>query len=426
MQTSLDGAEKTFKRRISQSCKSFCRGNSHHRYLRIFNFNYNETICRINLYSSKIFFSMHYHLILTEDCNSNCKYCYEKSMNEFDNGLDRKFNFDFSEPEKSKVIVEDLKKFLEKDENPVLIFYGGEPLLEIEKMKKIIDEIHVPFRMQTNGKLLNELSLSYLKKIDKILVSLDGDKERTDFNRGKGTYGKVMSNIRLIKEKGYQGELIARMTISQDFSDICEQVLFLINSGFDSVHWQLDAGFYKFDFDDGKFKEFTEKYKQSISKLIDYWVEEMKKGKVLKLYPLLGITASILKNEKTKLRCGAGHSGYAITSSGKIVACPIMNCIKDFYAGNIKTSNPENLKKFSVDEPCTSCRYFDLCGGRCLYWNKAKLWPEKGDKLICSTVKYLIDELKNKKPEIENLIKQEIIYQRDFDYEKYSGPEIIP
>ncbi|MDD5012699.1 MAG: TIGR04084 family radical SAM/SPASM domain-containing protein [Candidatus Nanoarchaeia archaeon] len=369
---------------------------------------------------------MHYHLILTENCNSDCRYCCEKSMSEFDNGLDKKFQFDFSESEKFEVGINDLKKFLEKDKNPVLIFYGGEPLLEIEKIKKIIDEIKVPFRMQTNGKLLDELPIDYVRQIGKILVSLDGDKGRTDFNRGRGTYDKVVSNIKKIKESGYDGELIARMTVSQDFPDIYEQVLSLINSGFDSVHWQLDAGFYRFDFDENKFQDFVLKYNKSISKLINYWIGEMKKGKVLKLYPFLGIMESILKNEKTKLRCGAGHSGYAITQSGKIVVCPIMNCIRDFYAGDIKNSSPENLKKFSVSEPCTNCDYLDLCGGRCLYWNKSKLWPRKGDELICSTIKYLIDELKNKKSEIENLIRQKIISESDFEYEKYFGPEIIP
>ena len=265
-------------------------------------------------------------------------------MNEFDNELDKKFDFDFSESEQFDLRIEDLKKFLEKDENPVLIFYGGEPLLEIEKIKKIIDNINVPFRMQTNGKLLNELPINYLKKIDKLLISLDGNRERTDFNRGEGNYDKVMSNIDLIKQKNYSGELIARMTISQDFPDIYEQVLFLVNSGFNSIHWQLDAGFYKFDLDEDKFAKFVKEYNQSVSKLINYWIEEMKKGKVLKLYPFLGIMESILKNEPTKMRCGAGHSGYAITLTGKIVACPIMNCIKNFYAGDIKNSTPKNLK----------------------------------------------------------------------------------
>ncbi|VVB82052.1 7-carboxy-7-deazaguanine synthase [uncultured archaeon] len=369
---------------------------------------------------------MHYHLILTELCNSQCKYCYEKSMKEFENDLDKKFQFDFSEPEKMQIRLEELKKFLEKDKNPVLIFYGGEPLLEIEKIEEVIDKIKVPFRIQTNGKLLNKIPFDYLDKIGKILISIDGNRERTDLNRGKGTYQRVIENINSIKQKGYHGELIARMTISQDFPDIYEQVLSLIKKGFDSIHWQLDAGFYKFDFDGKKFRKFVQEYNQSVSKLINYWVSEMKRGKVLKLYPFLAIVKSLLNNEPTQLRCGAGHSGYAITQGGKIVACPIMNCIKDFYAGDIKTSSPSSLKKFSISEPCTSCDYLKLCGGRCLYWNKSKLWPKEGDELICSTIKFLIDNLKNKLPEVKELIEKKIISEKYFEYEKYFGPEIIP
>jgi putative peptide-modifying radical SAM enzyme len=369
---------------------------------------------------------MHYHLILTENCNSNCRYCYEKSMKEFDNGLDEKFNFDFSEPERFDIKIDELKKFLDKDKNPTLIFYGGEPLLEIEKIKEIMGKINVPFRMQTNGKLLDKLSIEYLKKINKILISLDGNEELTDFNRGEGTYSLVMKNVKLMREKGYTGELIARMTISQNFPDVYKQVLSLINAGFNSVHWQLDAGFYKFDFDEKNFRKFVEEYNRSISKLVEYWVKRMKEGKVLKLYPFIGIVESLLKNQLSKLRCGAGHAGYAITQSGKIVACPIMNSIQDFYAGDIKTSNPNELKKFSVSEPCSSCTYLDLCGGRCLYWSKAKLWPEEGDRLICFTIKFLIDSLRKKIPEIKRLISQKIISEKDFEYEKYFGPEIIP
>ncbi len=369
---------------------------------------------------------MHYHLILTENCDSKCRYCYEKSIKEFDNELDKKFNFDFSEPEKISIDVGELKKFLEKDRNPVLIFYGGEPLLEIEKIKQIMDNINVPFRMQTNGKLLDKIPAEYLKRISKILISIDGDKERTNFNRGEGTYDTVINNIKLIRKEGYKGELIARMTISPDFPDIYEQVLSLINAGFGSIHWQLDAGFYKFDFDEKKFRKFIKEYNKSISKLIDYWIEEMKEGKVLKLYPFLAITESLLKNEPAELRCGAGHSGYAITQSGKIVACPIMNCIMDFYVGDIRTTNPNSLKKFSVSEPCDSCGYLDLCGGRCLYWNKSKLWPKEGEELICFVIKHLIDELKKKIPEIKELINKKIISEKDFEYEKYFGPEIIP
>jgi len=370
---------------------------------------------------------MHYHIIMTELCNSQCRYCYEKSMKEFDNKLDKKFKFDFSAPDVSQVSEDKLKKFLLKDKNPILIFYGGEPLLESERIIRIIDTLkdtNTKFRIQTNGKLFDKFPIEYLKKIEKILVSLDGNKERTDFNRGEGTYDKVMDNIEMIKKKGYNGELIARMTISQP--DIYEQVKHLIESGFMSVHWQLDAGFFKFDFDKKKFSNFVEGYNKNITKLIDFWLVDMKKNKrVLMLYPFVAIVDSLLKGEKTKLRCGAGYSGYAITTDGKIVACPIMNNIKDFEAGTLD-NKPEELKKFEVGGECFKCVIKDLCGGRCLYWNKAELWPESGNKLICKTIKHLISELQKNLPEIRKLIKEEIIKEKDFEYEKYFGPEIIP
>jgi len=366
---------------------------------------------------------MHYHIILTERCDSECKYCYEKSLNEFGNDLDKKFKFNFSEPEESIVNIGKLKEFISKDKNPVIIFYGGEPLLEIEKIKAIMDNIDVPFRMQTNGKLLDKIPSSYLNRITKILVSLDGTKERTDENRGKGTYDQVMNNIILIKKNGYRGELIARMTINHP--DIFEQVSSLMNAGFASVHWQLDAGFYKHDFNEKKFDEFARSYNLSVSKLIDFWTTEMKKGNVIMIYPFISIMQDILNGAKTKLRCGAGHSGYAITTSGKITACPIMNCIEDFYAGDLST-NPDNLKKFDVSGRCLQCNVKSICGGRCLYWNKAQLWPEKGDDLICNTIKHLIKELESKLPEIKSLISQKIIKENQFDHERYFGPEIIP
>jgi len=49
--------------------------------------------------------------------------------------------------------------------------------------------------------------------------------------------------------------------------------------------------------------------------------------------PFLGIVESILNNEKTLLRCGAGHMGYAISTDGKVVACPIMIALKTSRQG---------------------------------------------------------------------------------------------
>lgn len=367
--------------------------------------------------------TMHYHIVLTDTCNLQCRYCYQKSVKDLDSALE-KFTFDFSAPPRSEVDVQKLKAFLQKDDNPILIFYGGEPLLEIEKMKEIIDTIDIPFRMQTNGLLLHRLPRKYLNKIQKILVSLDGDRKRTDDNRGQGTYKRIMKTISTLSP-WYKGELIARMTIAQDCPDIYEQVVSLVKDKFTSVHWQLDAGFYQYDFNEKVFTHFVEEYNRGISKLINYWVHKMEDGIVYTFYPFVGIVSSLLTREPTRLRCGAGHAGYCITTHGRIVACPIAPHVQEFTAGTLDT-HPHTFKAFDVSGRCVRCSIRPICGGRCLYWNKAALWPKNGDDLICKTIYHLITELNNKIPTIKGFIQKGVIHKEDFQYEKYFGPEIIP
>jgi uncharacterized protein len=373
---------------------------------------------------------MYWHLILTEKCNSKCRYCYEKSLKEFDNGLSKKFDFEFNAPCDSEINLLNLKKFLEQDKNPVIIFYGGEPLLQIKKIKKIMDffnESRIRFCIQTNGKLLNNLPKEYLKRFSKILISLDGEEKITDFNRGMGTYKKVIENIEKIRKNNFNGEIIARMTIAHEFPEIFSQVRYLLDlKVFDSVHWQIDAGFYKNDFSRKNFTQFVKEYNNSVEKLVDWWISEIQKRKIHKIYPFLGILNRVMGWDKQKgIMCGAGQFGYAITTNGKIAACPIMNNIKNFYCGDLN-SNINKLKKISPIEPCKNCLYLAFCGGRCLYSNYAKLWPKEGQELICQTIKHLIIEIKKISPKIKDLIKKNVFSEKDFYYEKYFGPEIIP
>ncbi|MBT7705865.1 TIGR04084 family radical SAM/SPASM domain-containing protein [archaeon] len=380
---------------------------------------------------------MHYHIILTEKCNLKCKYCYEKGLEEFDNGLDKKFEFDFTEPCESKVDLKKLRKFLERDSEPVLIFYGGEPLMKIDLIKDIIDELsdlNIKFRMQTNGMLLDHLPMKYLNKIGKMLVSIDGGCKVTDKYRGRGVYSRVIKNIIEARSRGYSGEIVARMTIAQDDPDVNKRVKHLVklidSHVFDSVHWQLDVGFYGNDFDKTKITNFFTRYNASNMKLLKWWFKQIKKGKVYMIYPYVGIVKPILTAENEKdggcgLRCGSGHSGYTITTSGKIVHCPIMNSMKDFQAGTLD-SNPKKMKNFSCVYDCGDCDVYDLCGGRCLYWRQTKLWPKEGDDMICDSIRKYIKEIQKNMVTIYKLILKKKIKVKDFLYEDYFGPEIIP
>lgn len=366
---------------------------------------------------------MKYHIILTERCNLKCKYCYEKSMKEFENGLEKKWKYDDKASFDSQVNINELKKFLKSTDT--LIFYGGEPLIKIDKIKAIIDNIDCRFCMQTNGLFLDQLPINYFKKIDKILISIDGNKKRDDENKGKGHYDKVLENIKKIRKEGYTGEIVARMALSKP--DLYNQVLHLttlIDQGiFDSVHWQIDAEFYKFDYDKNKFSKFVREYNVSLTKLINYWISEMKNGKVRKYYPFLGFFDIIYYNRKTKLQCGAGYENFTINTKGDLSACPIMNSVKDFYCGSIKTGIKKNI---SCKNWCTDCKDLDICGGRCLYANYAQLWPKEGHDLVCLTIKHLIKEIKKNLPKIKLLIEKKKISEKDFEFEKYFGPEIVP
>ncbi len=382
---------------------------------------------------------MHYHIVLTERCNSHCKYCYEKSLKEFDNSLSKKWDFDYNVPTNSKVNPKKIKDFLKKGDT--LIFYGGEPLVNFQKMKEIIDIIEnsdkknkIKYHIQTNGKILNIIPEKYLKKISKILVSIDGNRERTDFNRGEGNYDKVIGNIGKIRKQGFKGEIIARMTLSFDTSpsyDIYEQTIHLIrliNKGlFNSIHWQLDAGFYESDYNYNKFSEFVNRYNKEITKLIDFWVENIKQGKVYKIYPFLGIFESLYYKKPTKLRCGSGYANYTINTNGKISPCPIMNNIRSFYCGDLDSKiQGEKLKEFHIKGECKNCKYLWICGGRCLYENYSRLWPKEGRELICQSIVNLIESIKKRITDIKECIIGGIVKESDFSYEKYFGPEIIP
>ena len=61
-----------------------------------------------------------------------------------------------------------------------------------------------------------------------------------------------------------------------------------------------------------------------------------------------------------------------------------------------------------------------------MYWRKAKLWPAEGDELICDSIRFYINKLKEKIPEIKELIAEGKVKEEDFEFEEFFGPEIIP
>ena len=376
---------------------------------------------------------MFFHVILTTECNLQCKYCFGESLDDFDAGFAEETEVDYTLPKKISYNVELLDRFCRKDSDCVLTFYGGEPLLCGGKIKRIMDQVSPKhFIIQTNGLLLDELDPKYLNRFHTILVSIDGEEALTDYYRGKGTFRKVANNLKLIMRNGFTGELIARMTIMEQ-TDIYQQVRWLLDNNefsFSSVHWQLNAGFWGNDYKRRNFEQWTKaSYIPRLEKLAHFWVAQMeRRGVVLKLYPLVGVADSLLHQEKNCfMRCGAGWINYAIQTDGHIIPCPTMWGMKNYYLGHIAETDPLSLRKVPLNNtPCTECNLLSVCGGRCLYANITKRWNDQCYAEVCNTVKSLIRSVEGQLPRIRKLIGDGTISIADFDYFKYNGCEIIP
>jgi len=374
---------------------------------------------------------VHYHLILTDNCNLSCSYCrgriFETPVNQstglynplVDGRLPVDLDFD----------LDDLYAFLKKDPDPVLTFYGGEPLLRADLVTQIVREATgVRFILQTNGILLHLLSPDVTRRLSTLLVSIDGPQELTDRYRGTGVYRRVMANVHALRKEGYAGEVIARMTAGNN-TDIRSAVTYLAantDHAFSSIHWQLDADFGGTE--RGRtFGAWAEgSYNPGIRALVRVWVDHMRNGVVERWYPFLDTMQDLISGNRSKLRCGSGYSNYAIMTDGNIAPCPVMVGMKEFYCGHITGSIPGELKTIPITGSCTTCAIFDFCGGRCLYANILHPWSEEQRNTVCGTVVTLHEALQDVLPEVLDLLRKGVIRPTDFDHEKFNGCEIIP
>ena len=374
---------------------------------------------------------MYFHLVLTDNCNLCCTYCRAKAFSDLKE----------SEAERSQVIDEDvpvdldvdlstLYHFLAQDPDTTLTFYGGEPLLKADLIQQIIHEAPVNrFMIQTNGLLLDRLPPAIINRFSTILISIDGDRKLTDANRGAGVYDAVMENARRIRANGYTGELIARMTVTED-TDIAGAVRHLAANpdySFSSIHWQIDANFAG-DYHLRRFKEWSEsQYNPGIQALVRSWVDTMaSEGRVLRWYPFLDPMEDLLLDKTSRLRCGSGYANYSIMTNGNIGPCPIMIGMSQYYVGHIASAHPLRLAEVPINGECRECRIRNFCGGRCLYSQITQPWGPAERRLVCATVQNLHDALLEALPRVRELLDRGIITHADFRHEKFNGCEIIP
>ena len=162
-------------------------------------------------------------LEITEECNLRCTYCVFDERHIFERNHS-------TQVMPIELACEAVQSFYSRtsQEEGYIVFYGGEPLLAMETIRKIVDYANkisnnrLKFSLTTNGLALSEKKFDYLIKHNFLItVSLDGNKETHDKQRvtatGKGTFDAITSNLRKLKlhnEHFFKNQVLINCVIS--------------------------------------------------------------------------------------------------------------------------------------------------------------------------------------------------------------------
>ena len=181
-------------------------------------------------------------LHICHDCNLRCRYCFA------DEGAYHSRR-EFMSLETAKKAIDFLiansggRKILETD------FFGGEPLMNFEVVKQTVYYAKEEaakrgkkflFTLTTNGLLLKDDVAKFLnEEMENVVLSLDGRKEVHDAVRktanGKGSFDYVIQNLKdFVSIRGDKSYYV-RGTFTAKNLDFAKDVLFIADSGFDSI-----------------------------------------------------------------------------------------------------------------------------------------------------------------------------------------------
>jgi uncharacterized protein len=361
-------------------------------------------------------------LNITEKCNLRCKYCvysgtyyYERSHSNRSMGekiIEKALNFYFN----NELYNADIK---------CISFYGGEPLLEFEKIKNIGEYVSKNFKnkssfsMTTNGTLLNEEIIKFLIKYSFfLLISLDGPSEIHDKYRvtadGKTTFGKIINNLRLIKKLSpeyYQSKVSFSVTIPPNVSPIKIDEFF---ENFDIVKEKdlqvsyivpWDTEFFKIfgNYDSMYYKEIEELREKYIKNRINN-----KEPSSLQKALFEKILITIHKRNINVLRdiapangiCIPGQRKVFVSIDGKFFPCERIGEFRNFNIGDIergldlqKVKNLIENYILNSEKECLSCWAVRLCDLCYVSTKRGDLMDFERKKEICINHKNFLNRM---------------------------------
>ena len=291
-------------------------------------------------------------LLVTENCNLNCVYCYEHKKNQ------KKMSF-----HTAKTILDEYLPKLDKNQTVIIEVFGGEAFSNFPLIKELDDYIkeHYPdrkimYETTTNGTLVHgEIKEWLLKNKNRFFISLslDGTKEMHNQNRvfldGNRTYDSIDIDFFRNTWPGCP----AKMTISQNtLPHLADGIKYIDSLGFKcdttmsvGVDWDAEKN--------------IPVLINELNKLVEFYIDNPEK----KLCTLLNMDLRLVltPTDENYRFCGAGIDMLCFDAQGDSYPC------QGFAPVSIGDSSAKyrdyDADKFLLTEsnPCKKCLFVRLC-----------------------------------------------------------------
>lgn len=316
-------------------------------------------------------------LLVTMDCNLRCEYCF---ASQGDYAMGRKvMSF-----ETGKKALDFLLENSGDRENLEVDFFGGEPLMNWDVVKKLVEygrskeaEYHKHFRftVTTNGLLLDEEKMDFInKEMSNVVLSIDGRKDVNDRVRkrvdGSGCYDRIIPKFKELAEKRNYENYYVRGTFTKYNLDFASDVFHLYDLGFDQISVEPVVC------DHDEKYAITERDLPAVfseyERLAQLMLVNEKKGKHFNFFHfMLDLDQGPCAIKRLR-GCGSGNEYVAITSDGDIYPCHQFVGIPEYLMGNIHSDefNTDIKKDFAAahiynKEDCRKCWAKFYCSGGC-------------------------------------------------------------
>ncbi len=315
-------------------------------------------------------------LHICHDCNLRCGYCFADegayhSAREMMSLDTAKAAIDF--------LIENSgnRKVLETD------FFGGEPLMNFEVVKKTVEYAKAEaekrgkkflFTTTTNGLLLDDEKIAFLNaEMENVVLSLDGRREVHDAVRktvtGKGSFDLVIDKIKKFVRSRGDKHYYVRGTFTAKNLDFSKDVLFLADNGFDSISMEPVVT-------EVPGLEIREEHLPVIEReyenLCEEYLKREERGEGFNFFHFNVDLEGGPCLSKRVSACGAGNEYFSVVPNGDIYPCHQFAGDAKWKMGNVYEGklNAEIRNKFASSclftrKKCGDCFAKFICSGGC-------------------------------------------------------------